>query len=144
MRTHLLHITAIRAACKRGRAQRELAGTLTSDATGQRELATLDTITTARLASAVDATTTEPADPTAAELPEVLALLAGELTDDEHGLVATAEMAARIGWQAKLFGEALRRASVNPPTPPRQRIEGSTNPVSVTDLDTVRTTITER
>ncbi|MFD0207273.1 MULTISPECIES: hypothetical protein [Saccharothrix] len=143
VRTHLLHITAIRAACERGRAQRELAGTLTGDAAGQRELAALDATTTARLATELDGTATdEPVTPTTAEPPEVLALLADELTDDEHGLVATAELAARIGWQAKPFGEALRRAGVKPPTPPRQRIGGSTNPVSVTDLDMIRTAIT--
>ncbi|MGO1056953.1 cell division protein FtsK [Crossiella sp. CA198] len=143
VRTHLLHITAIRTACERGRVQRELAGTLTGDAAGQHELAALDPITTARMASEVDATAVdEPVAPQAVELPEVLALLADELADDEHGLIATAELAARIGWQAKPFGEALRRAGVTPPTPPRQRIGGAINPVSVTDLDTVRTAVT--
>lgn len=46
------------------------------------------------------------------EIPEVLALLADALGDHEQAVVATADLAARIGWEVKSLGEALRRAGV--------------------------------
>lgn len=57
----------------------------------------------------------EPQQPQIAELPEVLSLLADVIGDDEQDLVATAELAARIGWDAKSLGEAMR-----PPMYPRR------------------------
>ncbi|MFI9811489.1 hypothetical protein [Saccharothrix variisporea] len=90
VRTYLLHIAAIRTACERGRALREQAGALTGDAAGQHNLATLDPTVAGRLGDDVTTTATGP-EPVEAELvhelPEVLALLADVIGDDEHGLV---------------------------------------------------------
>ncbi|GAB2865313.1 cell division protein FtsK [Lentzea nigeriaca] len=145
VRTHLLHIREIRQACERGRALREQAGTLTGDAAGQRELSEMDANMAARLADEVVNTRdeNEPVDAEMVELPEVLALLVEVIEDQEHGVIATAELAARIGWDAKTLGEALRRAGVSAPTPSRQRVGGSANPVSVTDLDAIRAAVVE-
>lgn len=114
MRTHLLHIREIRQTCERGRALREQAGTLTGDAAGQRELSEIDASMAARLADEVVNThdENEPVDAEVAELPEVLALLIEVIEDHEHGVIATAELTARIGWDAKALGEALRRADI--------------------------------
>ncbi|QFZ17555.1 hypothetical protein [Saccharothrix syringae] len=145
VRTHLLHIAAIRAACERGRALREQAGTLTGDAAGQNDLAALDPTVAARLADEVTATAgPEPVDAELVELPAALAALADVLVDDEHGVVAVAELASRVGWSAKALGEALTRAGVPSPTPARQRVNGSKNAVSVADLDAIRVAIDGR
>jgi S-DNA-T family DNA segregation ATPase FtsK/SpoIIIE len=138
VRTHLLHIAQIRQACERGRALREEAGTLTGDAAGARDLAALGPDAIARLADEVQAVTDAPtAEPMDAELlPEVLELLAAVLGDDEHGVVAVAELAERIGWEPKRFGEALRAANV--PKLPKRRMPGHENPVAVVDVDTIR------
>ena len=56
------------------------------------------------------------------ELPEVLALLVDVIDEDKRGMIATAELAARIGWDAESLGEALRRAGMPAATPTRQRI----------------------
>lgn len=147
VRTHLLHIAAIRAACERGRALREQAGTLSGDAAGEKHLAELDPTVAARLADEVTATATgpEPVDAELvdepAELPEVLALLADELGEDESGIIATGDLAARIGMSAKEFGEALRAAGVPAPIPAKRRMPGYDNPVSVVDIDAVRAQI---
>ena len=100
VRMHLLHIAATRAACERGRALREQAETLTGDAAGHHDLATLGPNVAARLADQVTTSVTGPelADAELVhELPEVLALLADVLAHNEHGLVPTSELAARIG-----------------------------------------------
>ncbi|GAA4024881.1 FtsK/SpoIIIE domain-containing protein [Allokutzneria multivorans] len=146
VRTHLLHIAAIRAACERGRALREQAGTLSGDAAGENHLAELDPTVAARLADEVTtATDSEPVDADlvdeSAELPEVLALLADELGTDESGVVATGDLAARIGMSAKAFGEALRAAGVAAAVPAKRRMPGHPNPVAVVDLDAVRALI---
>ncbi len=144
VRTHLLHIKAIRTACHRGRALRELAGTLTSDAIGDRKIGELPDDVAARIeqaAAAAPAASAEAAKEL--ELPEVLSLLVDIIGDRETGLVATAELAARIGWEAKPLGEALRKVGVAAPTPPRQRINGSPHPVSVVDLSAVRAAVVQ-
>jgi S-DNA-T family DNA segregation ATPase FtsK/SpoIIIE len=139
VRTHLLHIAAIRAACERGRALREQAGTLTGDAAGDHDLAALDPAATERLATEVTGTIPEAVDAELVhELPEVLALLA-DVIGDERGLVSTGELAARIGWEAKPFGEALRAAGV--PSAGKRRMPGHDNPVSVADIEAVRQAI---
>ena len=156
VKTDLLEIKAIRAACQRGRALREAAGTLTGDAAGDRALGELP----AEVAERIEQEAARTAEPTAAaaaadvvdaeiipewpELPEPLGALAEAIGADEHGLIATAELAARIGWEAKALGEALRRLAVPAPTPPRQRIGGSAHPVSVTDLGAVQAAIVAR
>ncbi|WP_053723019.1 hypothetical protein [Saccharothrix sp. NRRL B-16348] len=136
VRTHLLHIAAIRAACERGRVLREQAGTLTGDAAGQNDLADLDPTVAARLAGEVTATATGPEPVDAELLPEVLELLADVLGDDEHGLVPVAELAARIEWTPKRLGEELRAAGV--PSAGKRRVEGHPNPVAVVDVDAIR------
>lgn len=72
------------------------------------------------------------------ELPEVLALLA-DVIGDENGLAPTRELAARIGWETKPFGEALRAAGV--PSVSKRRMPGHDNPVSVADIDAIRQAI---
>ncbi|WP_394613116.1 cell division protein FtsK [Lentzea sp. JNUCC 0626] len=139
VRTHLLHIAAIRAACERGRALREQAGTLTGDAAGDHDLTPLDPAATERLASEVTASIPEAVDAELVhELPEVLALLA-DVIGDESGLVPTGELAARIGWETKPFGEALRAAGVL--SAGKRRMPGHDNPVSVADIEAVRQAI---
>lgn len=139
VRTHLLHIAQVRAACARGRALREQAGTLTGDAAGE-ELLALDTAAVARLA---DAVTTLPtavdAEIVTDEVPEVLELLAEVLADEEAGHLPTSELAARIGWDGKGLGKALRAAGV--PSAGKRRVAGHPNPVSVVDMDAVRTAL---
>ncbi|RDI19661.1 cell division protein FtsK [Lentzea flaviverrucosa] len=145
VRTHLLHIREIRQACERGRALREQAGTLTGDAAGQRELSEMDAGMAARLADEVVTTGGEngPVDAEMVELPEVLGLLVEVIEDEEHGVIATEELAGRIGWTAKALGEALRRAGVPAPSTPRQRVGGSVHAISVTDLDAIRAAVVE-
>ncbi|GLZ29368.1 cell division protein FtsK [Lentzea sp. NBRC 105346] len=148
VRTHLLHIREIRSACERGRTQREAAGTLTGDAVGEHDVATLAPAAVARLAEEVTETTAEIENMLTVEpmreLPEVLALLVDVIDEHEHGLVAIRDLAARIGWEPKTLGEALTRAQVSRPTPTRQRINGSANAVPVIDLDVIRATTVEQ
>lgn len=146
VRTDLLQSKAIRAACQRGRVAREEAGTLTGDAAGDYEVGELSPEVAERIEQTANAATPEPARPIDAdvepdELPEVLGLLLDVIGDDEHGVIATSELATRIGWEPKAFGEALRRAGIAAPTPSKRRMPGYDNPVSVTDLDTVRAAI---
>ncbi|MBV8933339.1 MAG: cell division protein FtsK, partial [Kutzneria sp.] len=151
-RTYKLDIVEIRACCERGRALREAAGTLIGDAAGDRLIDEVDPVVAARIDAEAERHDTPPA-PAAADiedaedaevvndLPPVLAALVEVLDGHETGLVATAELATRIGWEPKPFGEALRAAGVPAPAVPRQRINGSLHPVSVTDLDTVRAVV---
>lgn len=71
------------------------------------------------------------------ELPDVLALLTEVIGENQTGIVATAHLAQRIGWDPKSLGEALRRLEIPSPRPPRQRIGGDKNPVSVQDIDAI-------
>ncbi|MFF0149129.1 hypothetical protein [Amycolatopsis sulphurea] len=140
VRTHLLPIKDIRTACHRGRALREIAATLTGDAIGARNIGSLPDDVARRIEET--AATSEPDTTFEAvkepELPEILSLLIDVIGGHETGLVATAELASRISWDAKSLGEALRRAGIPAATPPRQRINGSPYPVSVTDLSAIR------
>ncbi|WP_158854036.1 hypothetical protein [Saccharothrix deserti] len=142
VRTHPLHIAAIRAACEQGRALREQARTLTGDAAGEHDLTVLDPTVAARLADEVTVTATTRAEPVDAELvhklPVVLALLTDVLSGDEHGPVPTSELATRIDWNVKALGEALRAAGVSKA---KRRMPGHDNPVSVVDADTIRAAI---
>jgi S-DNA-T family DNA segregation ATPase FtsK/SpoIIIE len=139
VRTHLLHIKAVRTVCQRGRALREAAGTLTGDAAGDEVIGDLPSDIAERIEQAASVFDSGARVAVAStELPEVLALLVDVIDEHETGVVATAELAARIDWEAKSLGEALRRAGVPAPTPSRQRINGSVHPVSVTDFDAVR------
>lgn len=148
VRSHLLQIKEIRAACQRGRAAREAAGTLTGDAAGHRDIDGLPDDVAQRIEQETSATTTSTApedivDAEIVELPPVLAELCDVIEDHETGVVATADLADRIGgeWDAKTLGEALRRAGVPAPTPPRQRVNGSPHPVSVTSIDAIKATV---
>lgn len=69
----------------------------------------------------------------------MLTLLTNVIGQDEHGLVARSELAGRIGWDVKAFGEALRAAGVPPAG--KRRMPGHDNPVSVADLDMIRAVI---
>ncbi|WP_410673181.1 hypothetical protein [Amycolatopsis sp. cmx-4-68] len=82
-------------------------------------------------------------DAAAGPMPEVLALLADVIGDDETGTVATAELASRIGWDPKTLGEALRRLDIPAPRPSRQRVGGSKHPVSVQHVDAIVSAIVE-
>jgi DNA segregation ATPase FtsK/SpoIIIE, S-DNA-T family len=164
LKTHLLEIKAIRAACQRGRALREQAGTLTGDAAGDTTIGELSPEVAARIEqeNARVAAEASPAGPTQAsnggragsaveivdaeivpdELPEVLARLVDVIEDHEHGVRATAELAERIGWEAKTLGEALRAAGVPRPSPDKQRVPGGKPyPVPVQDLEAIRTAV---
>lgn len=140
VRTFLLDIAAIRAACEKGRASRAECGTLSGDASGHRLIGD-DGLADQIVADAEDGQD-EPVDAeVVSELPEVLGLLAEAIGDDETGVIATSELADRIGWDGKALGEALRRADVPPAAPPKRRLPGYDNPVSVADLDQIRTFI---
>lgn len=153
VKTDMLVIKAIRAACERGRAARVAAGTLTGDAAGDTELGELSPEVAARIeaeaARAEHATPAPAADVVelvdedqADTMPEVLAQLVGVVDVDETGVVATAELAGRIGWDAKALGEALRSAQVERPTPDKQRVPGGKPyPVPVQSLDAIRAAI---
>ncbi|MFC6090713.1 cell division protein FtsK [Saccharothrix lopnurensis] len=149
--TDLLGIAQIRAACERGRALREQTGTLTGDAAGdtalgelppevaaliEQDAAVASTISSDQARDVVDA---ELVDDTG--LPEVLALLVDVVEDHERGLVAVSELADRIGWDPKRFGEALRTAHVKRPTSPRQRVNGSVQPVAVVEFEAIRAAV---
>lgn len=151
VKTHLLEIKGIRAACQRGRALREAAGTLTGDAAGNTELGELPPHVAARIEQeTARATVTASggdildAEIVPDELPEVLGLLVDVIEDDEHGIRSTGELAARIGWDAKDLGEALRAAGVPRPRPARQRVPASSGPVPVYDLDQIRATVVDQ
>lgn len=77
------------------------------------------------------------------EVPKVLALLADVLEDHETGVVPTAELAARLGYAdedretaAQRLGRELRAAGVQ--SPPKRRMPGYENAVSVQDLGVIR------
>ncbi len=137
IRAAKLDLGPTRAAAEIGRDRREALGLLTGDAAGRPLTDGVDPAVLAGLANAD--TDDEPVD--AELLPEVLELLADVLDDQEHGVVAVAELAARVGWSAKALGEALTRAGVPSPEPSRQRVNGSKNAVSVVDLDAIRAAI---
>ncbi|RLK54448.1 hypothetical protein [Actinokineospora cianjurensis] len=135
IRAAKLDLGPTKAAAETGRDRRVELGLLTGDAAGLTPLAPVDEHALAELAaSAGDRGEQDGGD---AELPEVLALLADALAEDERGIASTAEMAARIGWDARTLGEALRRSSVSAPRPPRQRVSGAKHPVSVQSIDTI-------
>lgn len=149
VKTHLLEIKGIRGACQRGRALREAAGTLTGDAAGNTDLGELPPEVAARIEQeTARATTGDIVDAEIVEefpeLPEALGLLVDAIDDHEHGIRSTGELAARIGWDAKDLGEALRTAGVPRPRPARQRVPGSNGPVPVYDLDDIRATVVEQ
>lgn len=80
---------------------------------------------------------------TSPALPEIVVLLRAVIRDNEHGLIPTTELAKRLGgeWGARTLGQAMRRAGIPAPAQPKRRRRGYANPVSVTDLDVVRTAI---
>ncbi|MCC8250193.1 tyrosine-type recombinase/integrase [Saccharothrix luteola] len=69
-------------------------------------------------------------------MPEVLVLLAEVIGEDESGIVATADLADRIGWDPKRLGQALWKLNIPAPSPPRQRV-GDQRRASVRDIDTI-------
>lgn len=148
VKTDLLVIKQIRGACDRGRVSREAAGTLTGDAAGDRTLGELSPEVAARIAEDLARTSTPAADEgdivdaeVVEDLPEVLGLLVDVIEDHERGLVAVAELADRIGMDPKSFGEALRACGVARPQPTRQRINGSSQPVAVVEIDAIRAAV---
>ncbi|WP_146174723.1 cell division protein FtsK [Umezawaea tangerina] len=150
VRTHLLHIAQIRSACERGRAARDAAGTLTGDAIGDTALGVLPPEVAALIDEAAGGEVDEPAAEVVDavlvddELPEVLGLLVDVIEDDEQGLVAVADLAARIGWEPKRFGEALTMAGVARPQARRQRVNGSANAVPVVTFEAIRAAVVAR
>ncbi|MGW3996011.1 hypothetical protein ACWEF6_21180 [Amycolatopsis sp. NPDC004772] len=64
-------------------------------------------------AEPVDAETVD--NTAAGSMPEVLALLADVIGEDETGIVVTADLAERIGWDPNTLGEALRRLEIRAP-----------------------------
>ncbi len=70
-------------------------------------------------------------------------MLADVIGEDETGIVTTAELASRIGWEAKALGEALRRWEIPAPRPSRQRIDGNKHSVSVLHVDAIVSAIVE-
>ncbi|HKS43520.1 MAG TPA: hypothetical protein VJT49_00125 [Amycolatopsis sp.] len=106
------------------------------DAAGHTPADPVDDAALAELA-AHTANSEEPGENGDREVPEVLALLAEAIDDRETGIIATAELADRIGWDAKTLGETLRRLGLPTPHPPRQRVGGSRNPVSVQDIGAI-------
>lgn len=161
VRTDMLTLKAIRAACERGRQARIEAGTLTGDAAGnhgiddtalamvlgvvEQEAAHAETnqpALTEKAAGAIDAEVVGEVP----EMPEVLALLLDVIEAHETGIVSTAELAERIGegWEAKALGEALRAERVPRPEPDRQRVPGGKPyPVPVQNLDAIKSAIAE-
>jgi S-DNA-T family DNA segregation ATPase FtsK/SpoIIIE len=151
VRTDFLQSKAIRAACQRGRAAREEAGTLTGDAAGDYTLGELSPEVAERIEQTANAAAPEPAtvveDAEPDELPEVLAALLKVIGDDETGVIPTQELATRLGYDdpanagARRLGQELRKADIPAPPKGKRRMPGYENPVSVTDLDTVRAAI---
>lgn len=157
VKTDLLAIKEIRAACARGRDLRVQAGTLTGDAAGDTQIGALSPEAAARIdeVTAVDEQD-EVAQPVLdvevvedvadelepdRELPEVLAALVDAIDDQETGLVALSDLAARIGWDERVFGEALAPAGVRRPVPRRQRVNRSPQPVSVLSVEDIRAAV---
>ncbi|MER5263066.1 cell division protein FtsK [Actinosynnema sp. NPDC002837] len=143
--TDFLTFAQVKAACERGRALREMAGTLTGDAAGDTAVGDLpedvaelidQAVGSDQAGEAVDAVLVDDV-----EMPEVLNYLVDVIEPHETGLVAVAELADRIGWEPKRFGEALRAARVERPTPPRQRLNGSAQPVAVVAFDAIRAAV---
>jgi S-DNA-T family DNA segregation ATPase FtsK/SpoIIIE len=149
VKTDLLEIKAIRAACQRGRALREVAQTLTGDAAGAYLIGDLPDQVARRIEEEAARTTTEatPDDLADAEVnderPRVLTLLLDVIDDIEGGIVSTAELASRLGpdWDAKRLGEALRAAGVPRPAPAKQRASGASYPVPVQSVDALKAAI---
>jgi S-DNA-T family DNA segregation ATPase FtsK/SpoIIIE len=135
IRAAKLDLAPTRAAAETGRSRRAELGLLTGDAAGaapaevvaEQMLTELVAVTGAASEPAVDAL----------DVSAVLERLAEVIAENETGIVATADLAERIGWDVKSLGEALRRCGVQPPTPSRQRINGRQHPVSVQDIDTI-------
>lgn len=147
IRTAKLDLAPTRAAAEAGRDRRAGLRLLTGDAAGAAPAELVADQALTELV-AVTGAANEPAagdiDALAGELPEVLALLTEVIGEDETGIVATAELADRIGWDAKSLGEALRRLDVPSPQPARQRVGGSRHPVSVQDIDGIVAVIRSR
>lgn len=124
-----------------GRDRRADLGLLTGDAAGH---APLDVVADAALTMLAAAAGDEADDVDQDELPEVLALLAEVIEPEETGIVATADLADRIGWDAKALGEALHRLNIASPRPPRQPIGGAKHAASVQGIDAIISAIVER
>uniref|UniRef100_UPI003F49B21B FtsK/SpoIIIE domain-containing protein n=1 Tax=Amycolatopsis sp. CA-096443 TaxID=3239919 RepID=UPI003F49B21B len=142
IRAAKLDLGPTRAAAEARRERRDALGLLTGDAAGQRppaavEAAALTELVAASTADAepVDAEIVD--DTTGGPTPEVLALLADVIGEDETGIVATADLASRIEWDPKALGEALRRLEIPAPQPSRQRVGGGKHPVSVQHVDAI-------
>ncbi|WP_410570524.1 FtsK/SpoIIIE domain-containing protein [Amycolatopsis sp. cmx-4-61] len=147
IRAAKLDLGPARAAAETGRERRDTLGLVTGDAAGQRPPAPVEAATLTELVAASTAGA-EPVDAeiggiAAGPMPEVLDLLAEVIGDDETGIVATADLAARIGWDPKTLGEALRRLEIPAPRPSRQRVGGSKHPVSVQHVDAIVSAIVE-
>ncbi|MGY6657641.1 FtsK/SpoIIIE domain-containing protein [Amycolatopsis sp. TRM77291] len=148
IRAAKLDLGPTRAAAESGRERRDVLGLLTGDAAGHRPPAPVDAAALTELvaASAADADPLDAEivdDATARPVPEVLELLADVIAADETGIIATADLAGRIGWDPKTLGETLRRLEIPAPQPSRQRISGSKHPVSVQQVDAILTAIGE-
>ncbi|MBP2323806.1 S-DNA-T family DNA segregation ATPase FtsK/SpoIIIE [Kibdelosporangium banguiense] len=151
IRAAKLDLAPTRAAAEAGRERRVALGLLTGDAAGHHPPAPVEGATLTELVAAsgagaepVDAESVESVESEAARpMPEVLELLADVLGEDETGIVATADLAQRIGWDPKALGEALRRLDIPAPRPPRQRIGGSKHPVSAQSIDAIIAAIVE-
>jgi DNA segregation ATPase FtsK/SpoIIIE, S-DNA-T family len=144
IRAAKLDLAPTRAAAEAGRDRRAALGLLTGDAAGAEPAELVADQVLTELVAATGATNEPVAgdvDSPVGELPEVLALLAEAIGEDEIGIMATAELADRIGWDAKSLGEALHRLGIASPYPPRQRVDGSKHPVSVQDLNTITAAI---
>ncbi|CRK56964.1 Cell divisionFtsK/SpoIIIE protein [Alloactinosynnema sp. L-07] len=135
VRAAKIDLPASDAAATQGRHRRRELGLLTGDAAGTEPPQPVDP-------DLLTALTDDHHDEDAAdERPVVLDLLAVVLHDDETGVVATADLAARIGWDTKTLGEALWRLAVPAPKPARQRLGGAKHPVSVQDTNAIRAAI---
>ncbi|WP_202918840.1 tyrosine-type recombinase/integrase [Saccharothrix deserti] len=136
VRTALVDLTSARTAADADAEHRLTLGPPTGDAV----TALAVPVDTDRLTAPVAATATadfEPVDvDTVAYLPEVLVLLAEVIGQDETGIVATADLAGRIGWDPKRLGQALWKLNIPAPSPPRQRVGGKPR-MSVRDVDTI-------
>lgn len=118
IRTAKLDLAPTRAAAECGRDRRLTLGLLTGDAAGHAPAAPVgDTVLTELVAATSRIADAEPAG----EMPEVLALLAGVIGEHEAGIVATADLADRLGWDTKLLGEALYRLGIPSPHPATHR-----------------------
>lgn len=138
IRAAKIDLPAADAAARQGRLRRQALGLLTGDATGGAPPQPVDPDLLTTLTDRAEAVEEHPVD----DAPDVLGLLAEVLGEDETGVVATADLAARIGWEAKQLGEALWRLGIPAPRPSRRRVPGAKYPVSVQDVDVLRAAIT--